>query len=141
MFLSQLYWRHDLTLLAADFAPVTALAVGFETNVGRRKGKRRAKRVAAEAFVRKTGRSPGFYQEQSAGADPPQWSCGLSVALAWRINAMAGRWKYPRSARGCSRASAAGAGRSRGFGVAMALLRGAASRVPRCTAAGETGCL
>ena len=50
-----------LTLLAADCAPVTALAVGLETNVGRRKGKRRAKRVAAEAFVRKTGRSPGSF--------------------------------------------------------------------------------
>ena len=40
---------------------------------------------------------------------------------------MAWRWKYPRSARGCLRASAAGAGRSRGFGVVMAPLRGAAS--------------
>ena len=39
------------TMLAADFAPVPALAVGLETNVGRRKGKRRARRVAAEAFV------------------------------------------------------------------------------------------
>ena len=47
-----------LTLLAADCAPVTALAVGLETNVGRRKGKRRARRVAAEAFVRCSWRYP-----------------------------------------------------------------------------------
>ena len=41
------------TLLAADFAPVTALASQRAQREGKdRQGKRRARRAAAEAFVR-----------------------------------------------------------------------------------------
>ena len=116
-----------LTLLAADFAPVTALAVGLETNVGRRKASAAPSASRLKLSLERPEEVQDLFQERSAGAVLLQWKRNLSVALAWRRNAMTQRWTYPRSARGCNRDSASGAGRSRGFGVAMAPLRGAAS--------------
>ena len=98
------------TMLAADFAPVPALAVGTERNVGREKASAAPGAPRLKLSLERPEEVQDHSQEQGAGTDLLQWTRNLGVALAWRRNAMAWRWKYPRSARGFRNASAAGAG-------------------------------
>ena len=71
-------------MLAADFAPVPALAVGIENNVGREKASAAPSASRLKLSLERPEEVQDLFQERSAGADLPQWSCGLSVALAWR---------------------------------------------------------